>query len=195
MRMARCPGILLSAVVLLTTLLSAPALPEEGRRGYSAEGRRAAEEISRPHEDDRRDERRSEDRKREEPVTAVEDVANKRDIATEPKQEFLTAAELLEKIKAERRREPEGNIDPSIRRKVDKTIDRISRKEMDNHENDGAIFQNRENLLPEREKGYYREYVYRQDGATSPGSERIVVGREGEIYYTPDHYRSFQKVK
>lgn len=60
---------------------------------------------------------------------------------------------------------------------------------------DGRIFYNRERLLPQRERGYYREYTVRTPGAPDRGARRIVAGRDGEYYYTEDHYRSFRRIQ
>jgi ribonuclease T1 len=59
---------------------------------------------------------------------------------------------------------------------------------------DGNTFQNREKLLPQRERGYYREYTVKTPGARDRGARRIVSGKGGEFYYTADHYRSFQRI-
>jgi len=59
---------------------------------------------------------------------------------------------------------------------------------------DGAVFGNREGLLPKRERGYYREYTVKTSGAHDRGARRIVAGRAGEYYYTDDHYRSFRRI-
>jgi ribonuclease T1 len=59
---------------------------------------------------------------------------------------------------------------------------------------DGKPFQNREKLLPRQERGYYREYTVRTPGARDRGARRIVAGRDGEYYYTDDHYRSFKRI-
>ncbi len=59
---------------------------------------------------------------------------------------------------------------------------------------DGAVFGNREGLLPKRERGHYREYTVRTPGARDRGARRIVAGRGGEYYYTADHYRSFRRI-
>jgi ribonuclease T1 len=59
---------------------------------------------------------------------------------------------------------------------------------------DGKTFQNREKLLPQRDRGYYREYTVRTPGAKDRGARRIVAGRSGEFYYTADHYRSFRRI-
>ncbi|WAZ20400.1 ribonuclease N [Streptomyces cinnabarinus] len=59
---------------------------------------------------------------------------------------------------------------------------------------DGSVFGNREGLLPERARGYYREYTVPTPGSPDRGARRIVAGRAGELYYTDDHYRSFRVV-
>jgi ribonuclease T1 len=59
---------------------------------------------------------------------------------------------------------------------------------------DGKTFQNREKLLPQRGRGYYREYTVKTPGARDRGARRIVAGNGGEFYYTADHYRSFQRI-
>lgn len=62
------------------------------------------------------------------------------------------------------------------------------------HQRDGAVFGNREGLLPKRERGYYREYTVKTPGAHDRGARRIVAGRAGEYYYTDDHYRSLRRI-
>ncbi|WMX48005.1 ribonuclease domain-containing protein [Streptomyces roseicoloratus] len=59
---------------------------------------------------------------------------------------------------------------------------------------DGTVFSNFERVLPRRERGYYREYTVRTPGGRDRGPRRIVTGRQGETYYTDDHYRSFREV-
>jgi len=62
------------------------------------------------------------------------------------------------------------------------------------YQKDGAAFGNREGTLPRRERGYYREYTVRTPGAHDRGARRIVAGRDGELYYSDDHYRSFRRI-
>lgn len=60
---------------------------------------------------------------------------------------------------------------------------------------DGTVFQNRENRLPARGRGYYREYTVPTPGQRTRGARRIVAGQVDEYYYTPDHYRTFWRIK
>ena len=59
---------------------------------------------------------------------------------------------------------------------------------------DGVAFGNRERILPARERGWYREYTVSTPGARHRGARRIVAGRDGTLYYTDDHYRSFKRI-
>jgi ribonuclease T1 len=64
---------------------------------------------------------------------------------------------------------------------------------------DGSVFGNRERLLPERRRGYYREYTVPTPGASDRGARRIVCGgsqpeRPEACYYTADHYASFARI-
>ena len=59
---------------------------------------------------------------------------------------------------------------------------------------DGAVFQNRERRLPAKPSGYYHEYTVVTPGSHDRGARRIVSGKQGELYYTDDHYDSFKQV-
>ena len=56
----------------------------------------------------------------------------------------------------------------------------------------GDYFGNYEDLLPEKEGRTYRECDIDTLGAESRGAKRIVYSNDGLIYYTPDHYESFE---
>jgi len=63
------------------------------------------------------------------------------------------------------------------------------------HAGDGSTFLNlvdRESgrrPLPVKPRGYYVEYVAPpNDGARWPGPQRLIIGRGGEAYYSPEHY-------
>ena len=63
------------------------------------------------------------------------------------------------------------------------------------YERDGVVFGNFEKRLPVRERGYYREYTVRTPGVNHRGARRIVAGRNGERYYTDDHYQTFRRIR
>lgn len=60
---------------------------------------------------------------------------------------------------------------------------------------DGAVFENRERILPSHPRGYYHEYTVKTPGSGDRGARRIIAGGEGEYYYTADHYASFVRVE
>ena len=62
------------------------------------------------------------------------------------------------------------------------------------YQRDGVVFGNRERILPQRERGWYREYTVRTPGERTRGARRIVAGRDGTLYYSDDHYRSFRRI-
>jgi ribonuclease T1 len=64
---------------------------------------------------------------------------------------------------------------------------------------DGSVFGNRERLLPQGTKGYYREYTVKTPGAQDRGARRIVCGgfkptAPDACFYTGDHYASFARI-
>jgi guanyl-specific ribonuclease Sa len=159
------------AFIVLSSQLAFSA--EKGRafgRAESEERRKAEEKRSEEH-------LRADKRATERAVTDIERVGRKLDVANPQNSEFLDAARLDAEIKTQ------------------KTLDRIAKGQTDPHPNDGAIFENRKSPLPPHELGYYMEYVYRQEGAATPGLERVVVGKGGEVYYTPDHYETFLRIR
>ncbi|MFC6839270.1 ribonuclease domain-containing protein [Xanthomonas theicola] len=62
------------------------------------------------------------------------------------------------------------------------------------HRQDGSVFGNRENRLPSRPRGYYREYTVDTPGLEHRGTRRIVTGGDPPDvwYYSDDHYASFR---
>ena len=78
---------------------------------------------------------------------------------------------------------------------INPTLKRIRAGRRLRHRNDGAYFQNRERRLPRKtDRKYYREFVHKMKGFPFPGPQRVIIGKSGEVYYTPDHYRSFTRV-
>ena len=66
------------------------------------------------------------------------------------------------------------------------------------YDKDGAVFGNRERLLPGATRGYYREYTVATPGSSDRGARRIVCGGPPRAphacYYTADHYASFRLI-
>ena len=71
---------------------------------------------------------------------------------------------------------------------------RIARGIKDEHQRDGSVFGNYDGHLPRKEKYYYTEFVHRVGSSRSAGPRRIVIGEDGDIWYTADHYDSFTRV-
>ncbi len=63
------------------------------------------------------------------------------------------------------------------------------------YDRDGAVFQNRERLLPAQARGWYHEYTVPTPGEDDRGARRIVTGRDGAAYWTPDHYETFSVIE
>ncbi|MGW4438459.1 ribonuclease domain-containing protein [Streptomyces sp. NPDC004596] len=59
---------------------------------------------------------------------------------------------------------------------------------------DGVVFGNFEGRLPKQPRGHYHEYTVPTPGSPDRGARRLVTGRDGEVYYTDDHYDSFRAV-
>lgn len=62
------------------------------------------------------------------------------------------------------------------------------------YDKDGTVFGNLEGLLPKQPRGYYREFTVRTPGSRDRGARRIIAGRDGDLYYTSDHYESFRQI-
>ena len=63
------------------------------------------------------------------------------------------------------------------------------------YDEDDRTFQNRERILPQRQRGYYREYTVETPGSDDRGARRIVAGRDGDRFWTDDHYDSFRQIQ
>jgi ribonuclease T1 len=59
---------------------------------------------------------------------------------------------------------------------------------------DGTVFGNFEGRLPKRPSGYYHEYTVPTPGERDRGARRLIAGRNGDLYYTDDHYDTFRQV-
>lgn len=62
------------------------------------------------------------------------------------------------------------------------------------YDRDGVTFGNYEGVLPDEQRGYYREYTVETPGLSHRGARRIVVGGGTLFYWTDDHYESFSRI-
>jgi ribonuclease T1 len=67
------------------------------------------------------------------------------------------------------------------------------------YDRDGVVFENREAILPDEDRGYYHEYTVETPGSGDRGPRRIVTGGPAgaptEYYWTDDHYRTFERIE
>lgn len=82
----------------------------------------------------------------------------------------------------------------SLPPEAQRTLELIDRGGPFPYDRDGITFGNREGLLPQQSGGYYREYTVVTPGSADRGARRIIAGRDGQRYYTDDHYESFRRV-
>ncbi len=59
---------------------------------------------------------------------------------------------------------------------------------------DGVVFNNFEQVLPKRQRGYYHEYTVITPSVHNRGVRRIISGEINEYYYTADHYQTFKRI-
>jgi guanyl-specific ribonuclease Sa len=58
-----------------------------------------------------------------------------------------------------------------------------------------GVFVNAERRLPVKPAGYYHESDVWPSRGSPRGAERLVFGKNAEVYYSPDHYRSFRRLR
>lgn len=60
----------------------------------------------------------------------------------------------------------------------------------------GKEFFNKGTPLPAKKAAqYYREFTVPTTGTAGRGAQRLVVGQGGEVYFTPNHYQSFVRIR
>ncbi|MEK7413199.1 MAG: ribonuclease domain-containing protein [Planctomycetota bacterium] len=85
--------------------------------------------------------------------------------------------------------------DPEQVRGIWDTLQMIKRGPPFPHRQDGVVFENREGRLARHPNGWWHEYTVVTPGAGDRGARRLVVGSDGEAWYTEDHYRTFSKLR
>jgi ribonuclease T1 len=96
--------------------------------------------------------------------------------------------------------EPKDDLDlrhvPHVERAAVREVAALMQKEGPfPYTKDGSTFLNLEKRLPQRQKGFWREYTVPTKGSHSRGARRIVAGKDGSMYYTNDHYDSFVLIR
>jgi len=97
-------------------------------------------------------------------------------------------------------RDPESGLRlvvlSSLPRQAQQTVALIERGGPYPYAKDGAVFSNRERLLPSQRSGYYREYTVTTPGSGDRGARRIVTGNQDrDFFYSGDHYASFVRIQ
>ena len=85
--------------------------------------------------------------------------------------------------------------DPEQVRGVWDTLQMIKRGPPFPHHQDGVVFENREGRLARHPDGWWHEYTVVTPGAGDRGARRLVVGSDGETWYSNDHYRTFAQLR
>jgi hypothetical protein len=75
------------------------------------------------------------------------------------------------------------------------TLERIQLNRTLPQGHDGELFADHGHQLPRKPKGHYRQYVLPTPHLEGPGPQRIVVGRDAEIFYSADGRRNFVRVR
>jgi len=118
---------------------------------------------------------------------------------------FLVAAACFVPAVAQQREGAQDNV-----RRVQPTLADISTKDLPPearetlrliekggpypYDRDGIVFGNFEKRLPIKERGYYNEFTVRTPGVKHRGARRIVTGKDGDKYYSDDHYKTFKRI-
>jgi len=89
-------------------------------------------------------------------------------------------------------------MDPATLQTIKDTIDRAESGKPRFQGHDNTPYDNATNLLPSREPRYYTEWAVAESGERR-GGRRLIFGGDlanpDVIYYSPDHYTTFVKVK
>lgn len=59
-----------------------------------------------------------------------------------------------------------------------------------------GTYGNKSGALPQRDVGYYRESdIWQSGNGVKRGADRLIFGRDGEVWFTPNHYDSFVQIR
>lgn len=80
---------------------------------------------------------------------------------------------------------------------VARTLAQIRAGRPPRHGREPVVFANQGGLLPAEPPGYYHEYAVGaggQQGGQQRGAGSLVVGAAGDLYWTHDHDRTFERI-
>lgn len=84
----------------------------------------------------------------------------------------------------------------ALPREARETLDLIEDGGPFPYDKDGSTFGNFEGLLPQENRGFYREYTVETPGLSHRGARRVVTGDNDRLFYwTDDHYESFARIR
>jgi ribonuclease T1 len=91
---------------------------------------------------------------------------------------------------------PASGLTPlsSLPQQARDTVSLIQRGGPFPYRQDGVVYNNLERQLPDRPRGFYREYTVRTPGSADRGARRIICGGGNQYFYTADHYASFVRI-
>lgn len=78
---------------------------------------------------------------------------------------------------------------------LDKYVQQIRKGRLPSNVTGGSTFANHQFVLPVKPHGYYREYdVVPAVAGQDRGKLRLVLGANGEVYITGNHYDDFRQI-
>jgi guanyl-specific ribonuclease Sa len=84
-------------------------------------------------------------------------------------------------------------IDASTQQRIETTYKNVEDGNL-TYSKDGTVWNNKDGNLPLEKPGFYKEYTVDNSGTSGRGVERLVIGENGDVYYTADHYATFVKI-
>jgi ribonuclease T1 len=85
--------------------------------------------------------------------------------------------------------------DPIEVREIGVTLADIADGTPDRFRADREIYENRGKHLPEHPRGFWHAFTVVTPSENDRGPRRLVVGKDGSVWFTRDHYRTFVRLR
>lgn len=85
--------------------------------------------------------------------------------------------------------------DPIEVREIGVTLADINDGTPDRYRADREIYENHGSRLPVQPRGFWRAFTVVTPSERDRGPRRLVVGKNGEVWFTRDHYKSFVRLR